>query len=407
MSENPQPKEPSIIDRVRKPLGVLPKNLRAVAMGAIAVLMVLVIAFSNRSAPRKPLTVPTPAAVQAVDPNEAGIRQYGEELAAQVARLEEEQARLQEVKAQAARAAAANPLVPNGMTAMGVTPIGVAPMGAPPGAPDYGSYAPGYSAGVSGAKDWRAVDRERRHESRYASNVVLSHRPDKRSATLTPVAQANAKETLDTSLQKATGPMYRLFQGQVIETVLVNRLDSSFSGPVVCQVTTDVFSKDGTNLLVPQGSRVLGTVSRVETFGQQRLAVAFERLIMPDGYSVDLKTQLGPQSGPLPGLSQVGETGLLDQVNRHYGQLFGVSLAMGAIGGLSQAGTAYGPGASSMDAYRQGVAGSLSQTSLNILDRYLNVMPTFRVREGHRVKVFLTGDLLLPAYDNHQMPRDL
>jgi type IV secretion system protein VirB10 len=92
----------------------------------------------------------------------------------------------------------------------------------------------------------------------------------------------------------------------------------------------------------------------------------------------------------------VGETGLRDQVNRHYGQIFGVSLAIGAIAGLSHVNTTSGPNASGADLYRQGVASSLSQTSLNILDRFLNVLPTFTIREGHRIKVYLTGDLYVP-----------
>ena len=74
---------------------------------------------------------------------------------------------------------------------------------------------------------------------------------------------------------------------------------------------------------------------------------------------------------------------------------------------MTQANTRYGADASATDAYRQGVASSLSQSSLRILDRYLNVLPTFTIREGHRVKVYLTGDLSLPAYDKHRMPNDL
>jgi type IV secretory pathway VirB10-like protein len=84
-----------------------------------------------------------------------------------------------------------------------------------------------------------------------------------------------------------------------------------------------------------------------------------------------------------------------------------VSLAIGAIAGLAQANTRAGLDVTSADAYRQGVATSLSQSSLNILDRYLNVLPTFTIREGHRVKVYLSNDLLLPAYEKHQMPSDL
>lgn len=127
--------------------------------------------------------------------------------------------------------------------------------------------------------------------------------------------------------------------------------------------------------------------------------MVFHRLLMPDGYSASLDK--------LQGLDQIGETGLVDEINHHYFQVFGVSLAIGAIAGLSQANTQYGLNTSAADAYRQGVASSLSQSSMNILDRYLNVLPTFTIREGYRVKIYLTDDLMLPAYDKHQMPSDL
>jgi type IV secretion system protein VirB10 len=200
-------------------------------------------------------------------------------------------------------------------------------------------------------------------------------------------------------LNRAEGKMYRIFEGTVIETVLTNRLDGSFSGPVNCMVTTDVYSHDGQRCLIPQGTHALGEVRKVESFGQQRLSVIFHRLVMPDGYSVSLDL--------LPGLNQIGETGLVDQINHHYLQVFGISIGIGAIAGLSQANTQYGINTSAADAYRQGMASSLSQSSLQILDRYLNILPTFTIREGYRVKIYLTGDLLVPAYEKHQMPSDL
>ena len=157
-------------------------------------------------------------------------------------------------------------------------------------------------------------------------------------------------------LNRAEGKLNRLFEGTVLETVLTNRLDGYFSGPINCMVTTNVYSHDGQRLLIPQGSRVLGEVRRVESFGQQRLAVFFHRLIMPDGYSVSLDK--------FQGLNQIGETGLRDQINHHYLQVFGASLAIGAIAGLSQVNTRSGLDVSAEDAYRQGVASSLSQSSL-------------------------------------------
>jgi type IV secretion system protein VirB10 len=203
----------------------------------------------------------------------------------------------------------------------------------------------------------------------------------------------------DPELRKATGKTYRLFEGTILECVLTNRLDGSFSGPVNVMLTTSVYSHDRQSLLIPQGTRILGEVQRVNSFGQQRLAVFFHRMIMPDGFSVSLDS--------FQGLNQIGETGLRDKVNRHYFQTFGVSLAVGAIAGLAQANTQYGLAVSGMDAYRQGVSTSLSQSSLRILDRYLNVLPTFTVREGHRIKVHFTNDVMLPAYNRHRIDTDL
>jgi type IV secretion system protein VirB10 len=120
---------------------------------------------------------------------------------------------------------------------------------------------------------------------------------------------------------------------------------------------------------------------------------------MPDGYSISLDQ--------FQGLNQIGETGLRDKVNHHYLQIFGVSVAIGAIAGVAQANTHYGFDMTGGDAYRQGFGTSLSQSALRALDRYLNILPTFTIREGHRVKVYLTADILLPAYDQHRMPSDL
>jgi type IV secretion system protein VirB10 len=137
----------------------------------------------------------------------------------------------------------------------------------------------------------------------------------------------------------------------------------------------------------------------VESFGQQRLAVVFHRLILPDGYSVSLDQ--------FQGLNQIGETGLRDKINHHYFQVFGVSLAIGAIAGLGYADWSDSD-PSGLEAYGRGVAASLSQSSLRILDRFLNILPTFTIREGHRVKIYLSQDLLLPAYgeaaDHKEVP---
>jgi type IV secretion system protein VirB10 len=201
------------------------------------------------------------------------------------------------------------------------------------------------------------------------------------------------------ALAIATGKTYVLFEGTTFETVLLNRLDGQFSGPVECLLANDVYSHDRQHVLIPAGSKLLGETRRVQSLGQTRLAVSFHRLIMPDGYSVNLDQ--------FQGLNQIGDVGLRDQVNNHYLRIFGASLAVGAIGAVAEAGTAGALSASSGDLMRQGFAQSVGQSSAQILDKFLNVLPTVTIREGHRVKVYLSGDLALPDYANHTMPSNL
>jgi type IV secretion system protein TrbI len=197
----------------------------------------------------------------------------------------------------------------------------------------------------------------------------------------------------------AAGKTYVLFEGTILETVLINRLDGQFSGPVESLLSTDVYSNDRQHLLIPAGSKLLGEARKVDSFGQTRLAVAFHRVLMPDGYSIGLDQ--------FKGLNQAGDTGLRDQVNNHYLRIFGASLAIGALGAVAESGTSGPLIASGTDLLRQGFAQSAAQSSAQILEKFLNVLPTVTIREGQRVKVYLAGDLALPEYKNHRMPSDL
>src|SRR6202167_2940042 len=214
-------------------------------------------------------------------------------------------------------------------------------------------------------------------------------------------AESSSKQTSPnpSALNAADGKSYVIFEGTILETVLLNRLDGQFIGPVECLVTSDIYSHDRQRLLIPSGTKVLGEAKRVDTFGQTRLAVAFHRLIMPDGYSVSLDQ--------FKGMNQIGDTGLRDQVNNHYLKVFGASLAVGAIGGIAEAGSGGVLTQSGTQSIQQGVGESFGQTSQRILDKFLNILPTVTIREGHRVKIYLSGDLAVPDYANHKMPSDL
>jgi type IV secretion system protein VirB10 len=216
---------------------------------------------------------------------------------------------------------------------------------------------------------------------------------------LSPIAAApEVSATAATPAPAATTPiaatpsdrLQTLLEGTVIETVLMNRLDGTFQGPVQCLVTTPVYAQHRQAVVIPAGARVLGSAAPVQAWGDSRLAVTFHRLIMPDGHTYTLDS--------FTGLNQVGETGLRDEVDRHYLQVFGASLAIGAISGLAQFGTRGSFEASFPDAARQSTGASLATSTARVLDRYLNVLPTITIREGHRIKVVLTNDLVLTAY---------
>ena len=191
----------------------------------------------------------------------------------------------------------------------------------------------------------------------------------------------------------ATGPLHRLLEGTVIDAVLSNRLDGDAAAPVNCLVTNPVYSHSGQHVVIPAGARVLGETRPVQSLGETRLAVAFHRLLMPDGRTYRLDRFLG--------LNQIGDAGLRDKVNHHYLATFGAAAAVGLVSGLGQylgsGGLDRGDGDRTV-VIAGGVGDATSQAALQVMNRFLNRLPTVTIREGHRVKVYLTSDLELPVY---------
>jgi type IV secretion system protein VirB10 len=190
------------------------------------------------------------------------------------------------------------------------------------------------------------------------------------------------------------GPTHRLLEGTLIDTVLTNRLDGSVAAPVNCLVTNAIYSHDGQYVIIPAGSRVLGETKPVQSYGETRLAVAFNRLVLPDGRTYRLDSFMG--------LNDIGDAGLRDQVNQHYKSTFGASAAVGLISGFAQflgsAGLSRASGGNTV-VIAGGVGDATAQTTTQTMGRFLNRLPSVTIREGHRVKVYLTNDLDLPAYD--------
>ena len=217
-----------------------------------------------------------------------------------------------------------------------------------------------------------------------------------RQTSQTPGAHGN-----EVNIDSAVGQPYVIYEGLTMETTLMNRLDGDASGPVKVLVSSPVYSHDRQHVLIPDGAVVIGEARKIGSagFGQQRrMAIVFHRMIMPDGYSVDLDQ--------FHGLDQIGEEGVRDKVNNHYLQIFGTSIALGVISGAGEIEAGGGTiTTSGSQAFATGASASVSQSGTTILDRFTQIPPTITIREGHRIKVYFTQDMLLPAYDNHTIPQ--
>jgi len=182
-------------------------------------------------------------------------------------------------------------------------------------------------------------------------------------AKLTPVSDraAGSGDTRDDKQKypwdTSTGPLYRVFEGDVIEGILTNRIAGEFTGPANVMVTTNLYSRDRLHILMPQGTRVLGESAKVGISGQRRLAVPFHRVIMPDGYSVDLDD--------FDGLDQQGATGLTGRVNTHWPKVLATAALVGAIGGLSEVG-ASGTTLTGLTGIRLGVTQETGQEATDL-----------------------------------------
>jgi type IV secretory pathway VirB10-like protein len=209
-----------------------------------------------------------------------------------------------------------------------------------------------------------------------------------------------AKSEVSSGVQEARGgvktvPANYLPEGQTIFCALVNQLSGDNTGPVKVQVSNDVYFPGTRTVAIPQGSLILGEASQVSAQFQQRLAVSFHLL------------QIGQTAGNIrqisldrmPGLDQQGAAAVRDKVDNHFLQAFGASLAIGAIGGLSQIGNGNSGGIYGYDPsqqIRQGIAQSTAQSSASILQHFLNRKPTITIRPGTPVLVYLRGNVEIP-----------
>jgi len=174
---------------------------------------------------------------------------------------------------------------------------------------------------------------------------------------------------------------------------MVTGINSDLPGNIIAQVTQNVWdTATGRQLLIPQGSKLFGVYDSRVVYGQERVLVAWNRLVFPDGSAFTL--------GAMPGSDMAGSAGYTDEVNNHYLRIFGSSVLMSLISG----GTAYtmdtlsGNSTNSTPTMQQemgsALAAQLGQATTQLLQKNLNIKPTLEIRPGYQFNVIVTKDLV-------------
>ena len=170
-------------------------------------------------------------------------------------------------------------------------------------------------------------------------------------------------------------PKTTVTQGTLIPAVLETAIDTDVPGYVRAVVSADVRSFDGSRVLVPRSSRLIGQYKSGLQAGQKRAYVIWTRLIRPDGVSVNIAS---------PAIAFSGAAGLAGKVNTHFFERFGSAMLLSVIGGLSAV-TGGTTGLVIASGGQSAAAAAVGQSA--------NIGPTVRVRQGEPIRVFTARDL--------------
>lgn len=203
-------------------------------------------------------------------------------------------------------------------------------------------------------------------------------------------SQADTRSIYDNHALQTPASPYELMAGTVIAASLLTGLDSDLPGLVTAQITENLYdSVSGKVLLVPAGSKLLGSYDSVVAFGQSRALVVWQRIIMPDGSSIQIDN--------LPATDPAGYAGLKDEVDYHTWTLL-KGIAMSTLLGVGTQ-VSFGSNQSNLvEAIRQSTQESTNQAGQRLVEKDLNIQPTIRVRPGWPLRVVLHKDLILRPY---------
>ncbi|SIR25276.1 type IV secretion system protein VirB10 [Paracoccus thiocyanatus] len=186
-----------------------------------------------------------------------------------------------------------------------------------------------------------------------------------------------------TQAQTIVNPANTVVQGTLIQAVLETAIDSQLAGPVRALVSEDVHAFDGSRVLIPRGSRLIGRYQSGADIAQQRITIAWDRIILPDNQSVEISAFGG---------DELGRSGTTGYVDSRFATRFGSAALISLIGGLPTAAAGSTEDETTADAL-EGTAESLQDTTQGVIGEYLALAPVIYVDQGTRVTVMVDRDL--------------
>jgi len=196
---------------------------------------------------------------------------------------------------------------------------------------------------------------------------------------------------LNSKMEAPTTP-FEIRAGAVIPGIMLSGINSDLPGQIMAQVSQDVYdTATGKYLLIPQGTRMVGTYSSDVAYGQEGVLIAWQRLVFPDGKALDI--------GAMPGADMAGYSGFRDKVNHHLLRIYGSALFMAGI--TAGASIATQDDNDSISYEQPSVSSELSaalgqqlgQVSAQIISKNLNISPTIEIRPGYRFNIVAVKDV--------------
>ena len=201
--------------------------------------------------------------------------------------------------------------------------------------------------------------------------------------------------SLDSQVEAPASP-YMIRAGFVIPAIMISGINSDLPGQVMAQVSQNVWdTATGHFLLIPQGTRLIGAYSSDVAYGQERVLMAWQRLIFPDGKTFDIRA--------MPGADSAGYAGFTDQINNHWFRTISSAILMSGVIAAVDLSQDDNNSSDSSDRQRAGDALSealgqtLGQVLGQIISKNLNVAPTLEIRPGYRFNVIAVKDMTLPG----------